>query len=169
MNNQRKRLGVIDYFIIVALVACVVGAALRYFAVGDSIFNSKNEIGEYTLTFKVTDIRNSSAQNYFKAGTVFYLEDSDLMLGTLGENIIVNDAEKVYYLLDGTAVSVKNNLTGDQYRVDVEGEFKVKGTMSEDGSFMLDGNRYLASGSSVNVYSKYISVTLTVTGITKSN
>ena len=51
-------------------------------------------------------------------------------------------------------------------RYDVRGVFSATGAMTESG-FMLGGSQFLAPGKSLNVISKNIDVTLTITKITK--
>lgn len=170
MNNQKektKRLGALDIFIIFAVLACLVSVGLRFIAVQDSAVGNNVELENYILSFKVSDIRNSSAVNYMNKDTVFYLRDSGLPLGTLQENKTVSDSEKYYYLHDGEIVRMTNSSTGDLYRVDVEGTFECAGTMSADGSFLLNGNRYIALNQNLSIYSKYLAISIMVTGITK--
>lgn len=170
MNNQKekaKRLGALDIFIILAILACIVSVGLRFVAVRNSSVGANVELENYILSFKVSDIRDSSAINYMNKDTKFYLRDSGLLLGTLRENKTISDAEKYYYLHDGEIVRVTNSSTGDLYRVDVEGTFECSGTMSADGSFLLNGNQYIGVNQDLNIYSKYLAITVKVTGITK--
>jgi len=73
-----------------------------------------------------------------------------------------------YELSDGTVVLAKNNATGDLYRVDVEASFDVQGKTDGNGSLLLGGNRYVALNKEIEIYSKYVTYNVVVTGITKA-
>lgn len=170
MNNQKeqtKRLGALDIFIILAVLACLISVGLRFIAVRNSSVGNNVQTENYIVSFKVSDIRDSSAKNFMQKDTKFYIKDSGLLLGTLREGNTISDAEKYYYLHDGEIVRMTNNSTGDLYRVDVEGSLDCVGTMSEDGTFLLNGNQYIGVNQDLNIYSKYLAITVKITGITK--
>lgn len=170
MNNkeQKKRLGALDIFIILAILACLVSVGLRFIAVRGSSVGNNVQLENYIVSFEISDIRDSSAKNFMDKGTNFYLKDSGLLLGSLREGKTISDAAKYYYLHDGSIVRLTNSSTGDLYRVDVEGSLDCMGTMSADGSFLLNGNQYIAMNQELNVYSKYLAVSIRITGISKS-
>lgn len=171
MDNQKynkKRLGVLDVFIIIALLACIVSVVLRYVSVQNSSVNQGTQLENYTVSFKVYDVRESSAVKFMQTGSNFYLKDNNALIGALDEGKTVAPAKKYYEMANGETVLVSNSSTGDLYRVDVEGSFSCSGKMSADGSFLLNGNKYISVNQELKVYSKYLAVTIKVTGISKA-
>lgn len=171
MNNQKeknKRLGALDVFIILALAACMVSVGLRFVSVRNSSVSRNVQMENYIVSFEVNDIRDSSAKKFMEKGTNFYLEDSNLLLGSLREGITISDSEKYYEMPNGEVVLAKNNSTGDLYRVDVEASLDCTGTMNEEGSFLLNGNQYIGINQELEIYSKYLAITIKITGITKA-
>ncbi len=168
MKKENKRLGALDGLIIVVIIACLVSIGLRIFSTVNAGTNSSVELDNYIVSFKVMNIKDSSAKNYFEKGTTFYFDESGEVFGTLREGITIKDAEKFYEKPDGSIVLTTNNAVGDLYRVDVEASLNVKGTMDENGGFYLDGNKFIAPNKEIKIYSKYLSITITVTGVNKA-
>jgi len=169
MNNQnerKKRLGALDIFIILALVACIVSVGIRYITSNDELLNSSSGLDNYIVSFDIYNIQNSSGQNFMEPGTNFYIEENDEPFGTLREQVTIRDAQKFYTMHDGEVVLISNTGTGDSYRIDVEGKMTCRGKMNENGSFLLNGKNYLAIDKEILLYSKYLLVTVKVTGIT---
>lgn len=164
-KNTSKRLGALDIFIIIAIIAAIVCIGIRYLAMNKSEVAEKVELDEYNLSFSVLNIRASTAENYMDPDTVFYQKENGSYFGKLCEGLTINDAETFYETEDGTIVIGKNNAVGDLYRVDVDGNFIVKGKMDGNGSFLLNGNQYLAVNKTVLLASKYVTFTVVVTGI----
>jgi hypothetical protein len=130
--------------------------------------NASVQLDDYIISFKVSNIKDSSAKNYFEKGTNFYLTESNVLLGSLREGVIVKDAETYYETADGTVVLVTNNAVGDLYRVDVEASLDAKGRVDANGGFYLGGNIFIAPNKELVIYSKYLSITVTVTDIKKA-
>ena len=170
MNNKEKklRIGALDIFIILVVLVCAVSIALRYVSIKDAGVGESAPLENHDVSFKVSDIKDTSAQYYMEPGTSFYLEDTDAILGTLREGITVSDAEKIYEMPNGEVVVAQNNATGDLYRVDVEASFDAKGRVDSAGRFLLNGNTYLGINKEVKIYSKYLAITVVITGITNT-
>ena len=119
MNQPKKQhIGALDVVIIVIVLVCAVSVGLRVMMTRNSDLDKNVQLENYIVSFKVMDIRDSSAKNYLQKGTNFYLDDSDEFFGTLREGVTVNDAETYYEMPDGTIVLAANNASGDLYRVD---------------------------------------------------
>lgn len=171
MNNQKeknRRLGALDIFIILALAACIISVGMRYISVRNSSVSKNVQLENYIVSFEVSDIRDSSAKNFMEQGTNFYLQESGALLGSLREGITISDAENYYEMPNGEIVRVTNSGTGDLYRVDVEASLECTGTMNESGSFLVNGNQYIGINQELKIYSKYLAITVKVTGITKA-
>ncbi len=169
MNTTKKqRLGALDIVILVAVLVCAVSVGLRMFMKQNSDITTSAPLENYIVSFKVMGIRDSSAKNYLKENTTFYFEDDDSVFGTLREGVTVNDAETYYELNDGTIVCASNESSGDLYRVDAECSLDVVGKLNENGYFLLGGNKYIGRGKELQIYSKYLAITVRVTDITKA-
>lgn len=165
-NETKKRLGALDIFIILALAACIISVGIRYFTSNTASADSSAALENYILSFDVYNIRNSSGQNFMEPGTNFYLDENDEYFGTLREQVTIRDAQRFYTTHNGDVILVSNTGTGDSYRIDVEGKMTCRGTMNENGSFLLNGNHYVALDKEIKIYSKYLVVTVKITGIT---
>lgn len=167
-KTQKHRLGALDVFIIVAVLVCIVSVGLRMFMTQNSDLDKSVQLDNYIVSFKVMNIRDSSAKNYLKKGTNFYLDENGALFGTLREGVTINDAEAYYEMPDGTIVLAANNSSGDLYRVDAECSVDVTGKLDSNGYFLLDGNKYIGRGKELKIYSKYLSITVQITDITKA-
>ena len=169
MNKTKKhRLGALDAVIIVAVLVCIVSVGLRMFMTQNSDLDKNVQLDNYIVSFKVMGIRDSSAKNYLKKGTTFYFAEDNTQFGTLREGVTVYDAEAYYEMPDGTVVLAANNSSGDLYRVDAECSLDVTGKLDSNGYFLLGGNKYIGRGKEIKIYSKYLSITVLVTDITKA-
>lgn len=167
-NKEKKRLGALDALIIIVLVICIVSIGLRVFSTIRSETSANVQLDSYIISFKVSNIKDSSAKNYFETGTNFYLSDSNVLLGSLREGVIVKDAETYYETEDGKVVLVTNNAVGDLYRVDVEASLEAQGRVDANGAFYLGGNIFIAPNKEIMIYSKYLSITVVITDIQKA-
>ena len=78
MNKSKKmRLGALDVFIIAAVLVCAVSVGLRMFMTRSSDLDKNVQLDNYIISFEVEGIRDSSAKNYLKTGTNFYLDEND--------------------------------------------------------------------------------------------
>lgn len=165
-NGKRKKgLGALDVLILLLLLAVAGSAGYRWYSARNSYTASSAQMDPYVITFLITDIRDSSAQKYMETDTVFYFTDTDQVFGTLREGKTIRDAERMYNMANGEVVKVSTDLTGDFYRVDVEASVTAHGRTDADGRFLLDGSRFIGENREITIYSKYLTVTAVVTGI----
>lgn len=164
-NEKKNRLGALDIFIILAVVVCIVSIGWRYISIKDDSTNNSVSLDNYIVSFDVYNIRKSSADNYLEVGTEFFIDDGDAFFGTLREQISILDAEKFYTTSNGEVVRVAGTGTGEQDRVDFKGTMNCSGVMNENGSFLLNGNLYLGIDKEIKLYTKYLSVSIKITGI----
>jgi len=167
-QKKRKGLGALDVFIILGLLAVIAGVGLRSYMNRYADVGTAAVLEDYVISFEVKDIRDSSNARHMKPGDKFYLKDTGAYFGELTEENTVSPAETFYELDDGTIVKAANSGTGDNYRVDVRTSVKTQGLLSGDGSFLLGGNTYLGLNKELQIYSKYLAITVKITGITKA-
>lgn len=168
LKKDRKKLNAMDWFLILAVVLCLAGAAFRM-AVGSEggSFSQPVTMEEYVVSFKISNIRNSSSE-YLEADTPFYIDTTDQYFGTILGNVSVTPA--LFYLEDasGNYVEAYAPENGDATRVDVTGTMLVSGYMA-DGGFLLGGTTSLAINKSLALRSSHIYVTITITDIVKAS
>jgi len=167
--ENRKKLGALDFFIIIAIIAAILFVVIRFYFIKTSDQSETVVLDDYIVSYELQDVRNSTAENYLASGTKVFFADNNAYFGELREEKTVRDAQKFYELDDGTVVLSNTEVVGNLYRVDVEGSIAVKGMMDANGRFLVNGNTDIAPNKSVKIITKYLAVELTVTDITKAN
>ena len=157
MAKNKIRFNIIDFVIIIALIGCIVGVALRYNVVDKIGLSSHSDNVE--IEFVIFSIRPTSYDAMVK-GDTFYWKQNNMEIGTLKE--ATGSYSEVF--IPTSDLKMVKSFRDDRY--DVRGVFSATGAMTESG-FMLGGSQFLAPGKSLNVISKNIDVTLTITKITK--
>ena len=165
MEKKKKiRIGALDVFIVLALAACVIGLGLRMFSQSEAVENSTAVMKDYTVDFKVNNIRGSSV-NYFNVGDVFFLKEGNVRLGELVSRSDML-AQRYYTDLDGNTVLVMNEATDDMTkRIDLDGRLLVSGVRDADGRLLVNGQQYLGVNKEITIKSKYITVNVRITAI----
>lgn len=167
-TENKRKIGALDVFIIIALAACVVCIGIRFFATSRSQVSEKVQLEDYIISIKVEAIKDSSAKNYMTPDTNFYIKETGTYFGSLLEGLTIKDAQKSYEMPNGDVVMGENNAVGDLYRVDVEAKLVSKGKVDDSGRFLLGGNTYVGANKEFNLYSKYLAIKVTVTGVEKA-
>ena len=165
-NKTRKKLNAIDYFILVAVVLCIAGAALRTFigSEGNSLSGAVT-MEKYVISFKVENIRNSSTE-YFAPGEKFYIDSTGQYVGEITGPVSVTPAVFLFEDAGGKYVQAYAPENGDATRIDMTGTLAVTGYMSGNG-FLVDGTVSVAPGKKITLRSSSIRVEVTVTDIAK--
>ena len=167
-TKEKKRLGTLDIFIILALVAVIACVVIRYVLIDSSDVSDKVELDEYVVSFRVEGIKDSSANKYMMPGSKFYIKDTNVYFGELLEGLTISDAEEYYEMQNGEIVIAENNAVGDLYRVDVEAKLLAKGKADANGRFLLGGNTYIGVNKKFTLYSKYLLINVLITDISKA-
>lgn len=154
VDKQKKhRFNIVDFVLVIAVAACIVGAAVRY--------NLRGNLHQSTDTAEVTVLVEGLLETSSDAlvpGDMFYNSVTDKKFGEL------ISFEKVparirFINTDGTV-----SYTVYQDRVDVTMKLKVSGYDTENG-FMLDGTTYIGCGSNFQISSRHIETQCTVLDI----
>ena len=141
-NNKTKRKpNVVDILIIIMLLICIVGIALRFVL----IKNTPNpntlpdiEPEKYYVSYIVRDLRYSVTE-YLREGTEFRFSDTNNPFGTTYGSLDVKNAQKRYYTTSGEYVSVYNMAEDERVaRYDIQGTFLVEGKLNEDGILLVN-------------------------------
>lgn len=167
-KKQKKKLNAIDWFLILAVLLCLAGAAFRL-AVGrdGGSLSTAVTMEDYVVSFKISNIRNSSSE-YLQQGTEFYMDETDQYFGSILGNVSVTPARFFLEDASGNFVEAYAPENGDATRVDVTGTMQVSGYMA-DGGFLLGGTSTLAINKTVLLRSSHLSVTITITDIVKAS
>lgn len=166
-EKTARRLTAIDIFIILAVIAAIIAAGLRIWA--DQ--NSEQSViertdDEYIISFVSYGMRSSSAK-LLAGGDMFYLSNGVDEFGKLQGEVSITPAEVYMELENGEYIKTYAEENGDNTRVDVSGEFRVKGCRNFDDLMYINGTFYVAPNMSTTVYNNKMSLTFTVTGIEK--
>ena len=166
LNPKKLKLNALDYFLIIAVVLCLVGGGIRVFLGGNG-HSSQVALEEYVISFTISDIRNTSTE-YLGAGEAFYLKSTQQYFGEIADTVSVTPA--LFYVENAAGEYVKAYApeNGDATRVDVAGTMRVTGYMSDHG-FLLGGTTPLAANKEVELISKYLSIKLEITDIEKAS
>lgn len=150
---KRFRFSVIDFVIILLLLASIVGIVIRYNLV-DKLF-SKTSLVDAEITF-IAEAVSPAEVACFTQGATFY--EGDTAFGTL--QALKSDKAVIYTENDaGYLVSYE-----DATLLDLDGTFLCEVLPTENG-YLLNGNRYVAAGSVITLRSNGVNVTVTVLSI----
>lgn len=161
-RRSERRFNVIDAFIIILVLLCVVGIYFRS-QIAEWIGVEKN-LEEYRISFEVSEIRYTSGK-YIASGNEVYLDGSGIHLGTIDGNSTILPSEM--YVENSSGDQLIINYPKDT-RVDVTGQIKCMGIKKSDG-FYLNGTYSLSPGSTLNVYTEMLNFSFTITDIAKYN
>lgn len=155
MNEQEKkyRFGVIDAAILLFIIACVIGIALRNNLAALTEEKEANVGAE--ISFLISDIAPSSLDALHVGDDIVIDNAYHGML----KNFEASNARAVIENTEGYAVTVEKPT-----RRDVRGVISVEGSHTDEG-FLLDGKTYIAAGKELSLKTRDYRVTVLVTGI----
>ena len=159
-KNRSRRFNIIDVFLIVLVILCVLGIYFRA-EIAEKLGIEK-DLEEYKISFKVNEIRYTSAE-YLQSGNAVYFESGNVLLGTIDGKCQERPSEVYIDGPDGAPVKVI--YPKDTY-IDLFGTIKCTGILKEDG-FYLGGTYSLAPGSTLNVRTEMLNFTIIITDISK--
>ena len=102
-NNTKKKINIVDILIIVLLVICIVGLALRFVLIKntpDPNTLPDVETEKYYVSFITRDLRYSIT-DYLKDGTELRFSDTNKPFGTVYGSLDVKNAQKRYFNSSG--------------------------------------------------------------------
>lgn len=159
------RFGILDAVIIILVIAVGVGLAFRY-----NLFQTitqLQELEEYTVSFSINNIEHTT-QNYLNENDVVYFKDSGKELGKITKSsdvsnmILTVSPAKQTFVENGKIIEVDYP---PNTRIDAQGRIICKGKVSAEGSFLLNGNDYIAAGQSHIVCTEDVTMQINILSI----
>lgn len=157
-TGRKIRFNILDVAVAVLLLGAIAGIMIRYSVVDRIGATSQKE--EARITFVAAELRDSTTEAFVK-GDVFYWKQNGMRVGTL-ESKDRNYSEVMIRNSDFEMVKAVNDS-----RYDVTGVIRASGIFTDDG-FMLDGTQYIGPGKEMILQSKNITVTVTITEVSKA-
>lgn len=139
---KKHRFNIVDFVLIIATLACVIGIAIRY-NLHSSLMQGSSTA---TVTVMIEGLLEDNTDTLFE-GDTFYYQKTGNRFGTL-LSWETRPAKIRFVNADGT-YSTTNYID----RVDVICQLEVEGYNSEDG-FMIGGSTYVGCGSDILVRSR---------------
>ena len=155
MGKKKLRFNILDLLIVAVVIICIAGVLLRG---GAETTDPKLETQTAIVTYKISNIQSAS-QHCFQEGDRIYSQTLDCDMGYLVGKVSVTPAVS-YVEDDGVIIKVES--VSD--RIDLVGQFKCEGKMSESG-FSIGGSQYIAPGMSTYAYLPNINATILITDV----
>lgn len=161
-NKKRmwRRGSVLDIAIVLVLLAAIATVGYRFYQSAGE--NSGEDIKDVVVTFQVERAPEAIA-TMVKQNDKIYLDGAQGLLGTAldvsaeGDSIFaVTPVQATTTDDDGEQVTVTLPL------VDLSGGVLCRGTLQQDGSFLLDGRTPITPGQQLTVHTETATFTLTV-------
>ncbi len=162
MGEKKKRMfrfNVID-IVIILIVICAAGSVLLRYNLDEKISISGHS-ESVEIKFLITSLDHSSGDS-LKEGDSVFLSSGTPPIGTLTSEKTIIPAEMILTLSDGSVV--RSESPGAE-KIDLRGSILSSGVFGEDGSFMLNGNTFIAPGMTLSFYTENIITDCTVTEI----
>lgn len=170
-NTKRAVRGnLLDLVIILLLMAAIFSVVYRYYMSDRG--TTDDELRQASVTFRVENTLPALATTLVHADTVYSTTDGE-QIGTLvrhpmaasttpvisqAANILVEQGDGQYVRVDYP--------NGD--RVDIEGVMSCRGTVTDAGVFVLNGESEISPGQVLNVYTEKTAFSLLIVDITLS-
>lgn len=152
-EKKRARFSVADFVIILMVIACLVGVAMRY-DIAEKLF-SKTKAEEVRVTFVVSSATDNTYQA-FASGAVFTCDDETF--GRL-EEVSATPAVQYYENSSGVLTEKKNDELHD-----ITGTFVCQLVRSDSG-YLLGGRTYIAAGSTFTLRCGTVKTTVLITSV----
>ena len=168
LQNAKKNahFNVIDAFIIIVLIAAVLGIYLRFNLVESLSHTEATE--KYNVSFSVENIRYTTP-SYVNVGDKVYFGDTGEVFGTLiseSENqSVFNITPSSEFFIDSAGAVVEVFYPDSESRIDAKGRIECDGTYSEEGGFCVGGSRFIAPGQTVEIKTELVTLVATITSI----
>lgn len=166
------RFNILDAVILLLIILCVVGLGFRY-TITESL-GLGDELQSYRIRFELNEARHTLPSQLSKGDSLYTADGT--FVGTLmgvaeysNENILTAGNQTLLVSPAEIYVNDSGNIVSVSYPegslIDADGAFSCSGGYSDDGYFLLGGEKYLAVGQTLTLYTDTVKLTLTVTEI----
>ncbi len=152
-NTKKHRFNIVDFVLVTAVIACVIGIAIRY-NLNLSMLRGGDKA---TVTVKIEGLLTEYT-SALQEGDAFFYQTTGNPLGTL-LSVEASPAKTRFVAHDGTMTTVNY-----EDRVDIICTLEVEGYNSANG-FMIDGSTYIGSGSNILVRSQHLETQMFVLNV----
>jgi hypothetical protein len=152
-QKSRVRFSVIDFIILLLVIACIVGIVMRY-DLAEKLFSDTARV-EARVTF-IAEAVSPDEANAFRPNTDFHVRDT--FFGTL---LSAESTPAVIYYENPNGVLSSYE---DASRFDLRGSLTVRAVFGENGC-LLNGNTFIAAGSVFTLRANSVSVDITVLSV----
>lgn len=155
-NGTNKRLSAVDAFIILLLIAAVVGVGFKVFAGNVGLFAGEKQ--EYYVSYVINEA-DKAVKDSLTEGAQFYTEGEKPFGSVTGE--VRTTPAKIYNVNSDGEYVVKHYPDGT--KSEIEGTFLVKGTMTDKGLVCAD--EYLCAGMTLKIYGGGVATDILITDV----
>ena len=142
--KKKIKFNLIDFLIVIAVIAVIVVIAFRSGLVENLANNAKGKTIVYTV--KIGDVQNESF-NFIDIGEKLYNDETDAYIGTIVDKRV--ETSKVY-IISTEGKIVKTEQPG---RADIYLTVEAKGTVNANGC-KVDGKFFVAAGKLFSCYTE---------------
>ena len=157
------RFSVLDVVIILLVILSVVGIYFRYNIV--DLVSSARNLQSFTVSYTIENMRSTTTECMDVGDKIYFADDGELLgsfiSGLDNSGLFSSNAPATHSLTKSNGETI-NVPYPDSSRVDVQGRFVCEGRYSDDGSFLVNGVRYMSEGEFVNVRTERVTVTLRI-------
>jgi hypothetical protein len=165
-ERGRVRFNVLDAFIIILVIAAVVGVYFRY-SILDFLRSDMNA-EKYVVTYSMDDIRYTTP-NYIHADDKVYFASSGELFGTIireSENQgVLNIMPASKEFVDSSGAIKKVFYPNSESRVTAKGRLLCDGGYDSNGAFFINKNTYVSAGQILSVRTDMVSVSIRILSI----
>ncbi len=165
-KRTSPRFGVMDVVIILLVLVSVVGVYFRYNII--DLISSTKKLQSYTVSYSIENMRSTTTECMDVGDNIYFANDGEL----LGSFISGSDNTGLFSSRTPTTRTfTKSNgeiidvLYPNENRIDVQGRFVCEGRYSDDGSFLVNGTRYVSEGQLVEIHTERVTVALRIDDI----
>jgi len=160
-ENKKLRFNVIDLVIVLFMILALVGIFFRY-NMADRL-NLMARGVTFEIEFLVEDIQRGT-EHFLQPGERFHITLESIEIGTVWEILDVRGAVAYVETVEGDILRSYR-----PERVDVTGIMRSQGRIAPDGTYMLNGNTFVAVNSNFFIHTGLREVLITVMDITVLN
>ena len=165
-KKKTRRIHILDVLIVLLVLAVCVGLFFRQDVV--DMFGIFSNLKDAEVTFSVKNVSNETLK-YISIDDEVYFKADNTTFGTImPSDESSNRAYAESFAFETFLINGVHNAEvhyPPNTRMDFKGRIQCRGYFADDGSFMLNGSKYLAAGQSMVICTEKVTLQITITGI----